>query len=63
MTTEEAYRNWEACKEAHERGDKNATVVRDSWTGGYTVQYKLYATCTVSRTVSGDVATYAGSWH
>lgn len=63
MSEEEAYRHWDACKDAHGRGDANVTMLSDSWAGGYTVQYCLAGTCTVSRTVSGDVASYAGRWH
>lgn len=63
MTTTEAYRHWEACKEAHERQDPKITMIRDSWTDGYTVQYTCKGTCTVSRTVSHEVVSYAGKWH
>lgn len=63
MTTEEAYRHWEACKEAHGKQDPNVTMVRDSWTNGYTVQYTCKGRCTVARTVSCEVATFCGKWH
>lgn len=63
MTQSEAAKHWDACKEAFERKDPNVTMIRDSWTDGYTVQFKLAGTCTVCRTVSREVATFSGSWH
>jgi hypothetical protein len=62
MTTSQAAKHWDACNEAFQRKDPNVKMIRDSWEGGYTVQFHLAGTCIVTRTVSHEKATFCGKW-
>ena len=65
-----AYVNWNngpvgpfhTSQEAFQAKDERITMKRDSWDGGYTVQFTHFACNVVSMAVSGDVISYSGRW-
>lgn len=62
MTTEQAYREYHASQDAFQAKDDRITMKRDSWEGGYTIQFTHFACNVVSMVVSGDVISYYGRW-
>lgn len=62
MTKECAYREFHISQEAFHAKDERITMIRDSWEGGYTVQFTHFACNVVSMVVSGEVVSYSGRW-
>ena len=62
MSNEEAYKHWDTLSEAFQAKDKRVTMIRDSWQGGFTVQFQLAGTCVVTRTVQNEMVSYCGRW-
>jgi len=62
MSNEEAYKQWDTLSEAFQKKDDRVKMIRDSWNGGYTVQFQLSGTCIVTRTVQVGMVSYSGRW-
>ena len=62
MRTEQAYREFYTSRDAFQAKDDRITMIRDSWEGGYTIQFTHFACNVVSMVVSGDVISYSGRW-
>jgi hypothetical protein len=60
LPASDAAKIWDSLKERHAAGDTSVKMDRDSWPGGFTVQFSDEVSA-VARTVSHEVASFCGT--